>query len=245
MGDMTQTNHRQALPSDIVPSPHATRLAEATSERITNILVIRGAEIDDTLRQAIWRKSRELADIALRQTKTTDHDTISAIADACASILCDLPAANIMEILLPDPHLAPFEQDIRAIAQASTATGVGPYGGEDPELRQTIQRYANDATTHWDAMSPHGKVLAKMDKTAVRKGLMVGLGFDGYLRAEREMEGIFAPRKPYSLGAYGKGHEEEDQGFRQATPSTLPSGDTLSATSSPTDTASHVSQSTT
>ena len=42
-------------------------------------------------------------------------------------------------------------------------------------------------------------ILAKMDKTAVRKGLMRGLGFDGYLTAEKDMAEMLAPRKPYSL----------------------------------------------
>lgn len=126
MEETNRANDMRGCPRGTATPPSCVaRLTSATCERITDTLRIRGADIDDTLRQAIGHKAREIAEATLDHAD--DPDDINVLASACASILCDLPSANIMEILLPDPHLAPFERDIRAIAQARRR-GQGPTG---------------------------------------------------------------------------------------------------------------------
>lgn len=178
------------------------RLTRAVAKRVTRSLYLRGIDADDSLGEAILREAGNIAEATLAGTDTgicLDADLTDTLAGACSSILCDLPTANIMQMLLPDPHLTPLDADLRAIARAGDegAATAGPYGGEDTELRQVVERHVNDATERWDAMSPHGRALVRIDKAGVRKGLMVGLGFDGYLVAERRMAGLFAPREPY------------------------------------------------
>lgn len=195
-------------------------LAEVTARRISHVLRMRGTNADHALRQAVAREARELAEAMLAGTGEAwlpawPPDDLDALADACSSILCDLPPASVMGVLLPDPHLAPLEHDLQAICEVGRGCDlrdVPPRGESDGTLAQQVWRYANDATARWGMMSPHGKALARVDKVAIRKGLIVGLGFDGYLRAEQEMAGIFAPRVPYSLGTYGREGETDGEG---------------------------------
>lgn len=182
------------------------RLSEAIATRIADTVLMRGVPDSERLRRAIRRKAKQIAEAALAGTPLAfDEDgDIADAAEACSSVLCDLPTANIMEILLPDPHLAPLNEALAAIGSAAGDGDLGTWeptridaGMADAAGRQKVLDAVTHAAGHWDALSPHGRALAKVDRDAVRRGLISSLGFEGFLDAERRLGGVLAPRQPY------------------------------------------------
>lgn len=183
------------------------RLAEAIAGRIAESVLMRGVPDSERLRQAVRRKARQVAEVALADAPPAhpiDDGEIAEVARACASILCDLPTANLMEVLLPDPHLAPLNEALAAIGSAAEDGDLGTWSPRHIDAgtpctagRQAVLDAITHAAGHWDALSPHGRVLAKVDRDAVRRGLISSLGFEGFLDAERRLGGVLAPRQPY------------------------------------------------
>lgn len=205
-GDATQARAEPDVPID--------RLAEAIRERVARTLWLRGIRGDERLAPATRELAKSLAEAAASDVAGgIDADDIDGTADTCAAIVCDLPTANIMEILLPDPHLEPLGEALREIASlADGKEGLGvwrplPLTGEEmgsgtheeAERRRAALDAADRAMRHWDALSPHGRALAKVDRDAVRRGLISSLGFEGFLDAERRLGGVLAPRQPYRV----------------------------------------------
>ena len=183
------------------------RLSDSIAARIADAVLMRGVPDSERLRRAIRRKARQIAEAALAgmpPVPDADDGDIADAAEACSSVLCDLPTANIMEILLPDPHLAPLNEALAAIGSAAGDGDLGTWGPTridagmaDAAGRQKVLDAVTHAAGHWDALSPHGRALAKVDRDAVRRGLISSLGFEGFLDAERRLGGVLAPRQPY------------------------------------------------
>lgn len=211
------------------------RLSRTIAGRIARTIRMRGVRMGMRLDDAILAKSRQLAEVALEGTSGSDGTTpaeqgadtedIAILAEACSAIVCDLPTANIMELLLPDPHLGPLEQALSTIAEVASRYEEGreaPLGTWRPVERvvvdlprsgdssaedgttcqQRIRQAVDRAIAHWDALSPHGRALARVDRTGIRKGLILALGFEEFLAAQERMGRILGPRQPYVPSAF-------------------------------------------
>lgn len=197
----------------------ARLLSHAIAERVSHAAYMRGVSVTSRLTEAISEKAASLAEIALMGADMEGDPTASDIthlAMAYSALVTDLPTENMLDILMPDPNLGPFMDALSVLESAAGKEGTlgtwRPFedvtvefgdgdvtedaGGQPTDgmpTRRDVLQAVRQVASLWEALTPYGRRLAKVDKARVRRGLIASLGFEGYLEAERELRGMFSP----------------------------------------------------